>query len=173
LRAARLAAGLSQTALAIKAGLKSQGAVSNIEVDERKQPAADTLLQLARALGVRPYWLLYGKGPMEEVPPAPAPAAPGSAFRSKYSPVGLELLDLFERIQDEELKERLYAQFQSEINAVLQGLPSQLAEYKPYERDGAPTPEPPAPTRKQPGKRQAAPSEDSTPSPAASRRRAR
>jgi len=171
LRAARLAAGLSQADLATRAGLKSQGAVSNIEAGERDNPAAGTLLQLAKVLGVRPYWLLYGKGPMKEG--GAAMPTPGSAFRARYSQVGLDLLDLFERIEDEDKKEALYADFQSKINAALQGLPSQLSEYASYERDATPKTGPPPASRKQPGKRQAAPSEDSTPSPAASRRRAR
>jgi transcriptional regulator with XRE-family HTH domain len=171
LRAARADAGLSQEALATKAGLASQAAVSMIEKGTRgKELPAETLFSLAKALGVRPLWLLYGRGSMKD---EALPLGPGGAFIARYSAVGLELLHLFERIQDEDMKERLYARFQAQINAALQGLPTELSEYEPWERDAAPTPAPPAQSQKQPGKRRDDSSEGSTPSPVASRRRGR
>jgi transcriptional regulator with XRE-family HTH domain len=141
-------------------------------LDGKTSVSVDMLDRIARRFKLEPWQLLVPDFDPSAPPKLAQPTSP-SFFRSRYSPVGLELLDLFERVQDEDLKERLYARFQSEINAALQRLPTQLSEYEPYERDGAPTPAPPATTQKQPGKRQADPSEGSTPSPAASRRRAR
>lgn len=168
LRAVRLAAGLSQQALAEKAGLV-QGTVSMLESGTRaKETSADVLLRLAKALAVRPQWLLWGKGPMKEGADSPA----ASLFRARYSENGLELVEGFERIEDEAVKEQLFALFQSKINAALQGLPTTPDEYE-RPRAAVPKPAPPAPSRTPPEPRQSAPSEGSTGSPPSSRRRGR
>lgn len=176
LRKARVAAGLKQGELAARAGLKSQGAVSMIEVGSRglELPAA-TLFSLAKALGVLPHWLLTGKGPMRQAAPMPAP----SPFRVRYSETSLELAELFDQIPDEDTKEVLAVQIRAAIEAAIRGMPTSLSQYEPHEYEpaapaaAAPTPALPGASGKQPAKRQAAPSGGSTPSPAASRRRGR
>lgn len=60
LRGARLEAGLSQAALATKAGV-SQGTIGNIESGARQRPRE--LLAIAAACGVRAEWLETGVGP--------------------------------------------------------------------------------------------------------------
>ena len=61
LKQAREAAGMTQPALAEKAGV-SQGTIGNIESGLRKRPRE--LLSIAAALGVNPSWLDTGKGRM-------------------------------------------------------------------------------------------------------------
>lgn len=62
LRAERVAAGLTQKALADQAGVSKQ-AISSVEAGKTKGLKGDTLDRLTRALGVSPRWLLTGKGP--------------------------------------------------------------------------------------------------------------
>jgi transcriptional regulator with XRE-family HTH domain len=53
LRKARLAAGLTQTLLAERAGV-NRGVVADLESGKARIPAFDKLVLLARALGVQP-----------------------------------------------------------------------------------------------------------------------
>lgn len=62
LRAERVAAGLTQKALADQAGVSKQ-AISSVEAGKTKGLKGDTLDRVTRALGVSPRWLLTGKGP--------------------------------------------------------------------------------------------------------------
>lgn len=57
--------GLTQPALAIKAGV-SQGTIGNIESGLRKRPRE--ILAIASALNVNPEWLETGKGSKREAP---------------------------------------------------------------------------------------------------------
>ena len=62
LRALRKNAGLAQSELASRAGI-GQGYLSEIEtVGSKKSPSAETLIALAKALGVEQDWLLAIKG---------------------------------------------------------------------------------------------------------------
>jgi DNA-binding XRE family transcriptional regulator len=62
LRALRKNAGLTQAELASRAGI-GQGYLSEIEVvDSRKSPSTETLIALAKALGVDQDWLIAMKG---------------------------------------------------------------------------------------------------------------
>lgn len=73
LRAEREVAGLTQGALAAKAGV-SQGAIGNVEAGLRRQPRA--LLPIAEALGLNPSWLATGKGQKHRSAPDAADATP-------------------------------------------------------------------------------------------------
>jgi transcriptional regulator with XRE-family HTH domain len=69
---ARLRAGMTQRELAEKAGFKSQGSVSELEVIGQ---GSSKTTRLAEILGVRPQWLADGVGPMvEPSTDVPAPA---------------------------------------------------------------------------------------------------
>ena len=62
LRALRKTAGLTQAELASRAGI-GQGYLSEIEtVGSKKSPSTETLIALAKALGVEQDWLLAIKG---------------------------------------------------------------------------------------------------------------
>lgn len=61
LREARKRRRLTQQQLAAKTGL-GQSALSSLESDDTKAPHASTLLRLAAALDVDPYWLHTGQG---------------------------------------------------------------------------------------------------------------
>lgn len=64
LRDARKARGMTQKQLAAAIGA-AQASVSDLEVGESKSPDGHTLVRSAKALRVRPEWLLYGTGPRE------------------------------------------------------------------------------------------------------------
>lgn len=70
LRFARKSAGLSQVALAKKAGV-AQSTISGLETGE--QTATTYLPQIAAALGVRALWLAEEKGPMRDEDAAEPP----------------------------------------------------------------------------------------------------
>jgi transcriptional regulator with XRE-family HTH domain len=69
LKQARADAGMSQGALATAAGL-STGAIGNIEAGARENPAGETIVLLARALGVRAEWLQSGALPKRDLLPS-------------------------------------------------------------------------------------------------------
>lgn len=56
--------GLSQSDLAIRAGI-SKSVLSRLESFVRDSTEAETVLRLSDALGVRPEWLWWGRGPTE------------------------------------------------------------------------------------------------------------
>lgn len=62
IKAARKAAGISQADLAQRVGIK-QPTLSDLENDMSK--GSTKLASIAKALGVRPYWLETGKGPSD------------------------------------------------------------------------------------------------------------
>lgn len=163
--------GLTTHRRLVSGGVISNGKLGRLRNAE-ENVGVDALDALAQGLDVQP-WQLLVPGCDLSSPPRLASAPAASLFRPRYSDAGLELLELFEQIKDEDIKERLALRFQRQITAALQGLPTQLSEFEPYERDAVPTPAPPAPSQKQPAKRQAAPSESSKPSPGAKPRRGR
>jgi|GEM_PF-593863 len=61
IRRAREAAGLKQSELAKKAGV-TPSAISQIESGLSKQPSADNLLKIAKALNANPQWIISGRG---------------------------------------------------------------------------------------------------------------
>lgn len=63
LKAARKAAGLTQTELAEKAGLKWQSLVGNVETGG--QEGTTNIAKFAKVLNVNPLWLETGSGPRE------------------------------------------------------------------------------------------------------------
>jgi transcriptional regulator with XRE-family HTH domain len=76
LRALRNSAGLTQSELASRAGI-GQGYLSEIEtVGSEKSPSAETLIALAKALGVEPDWLLALKGSSRFTPSRPVDVTP-------------------------------------------------------------------------------------------------
>lgn len=79
---ARASAGLSQAALAQKAGV-TQSTIGNIESGGRKNPRE--LLAIAAALGVSAEWLKTGKPPRH--------AAPPSYWPFSISPAEIQALD--------------------------------------------------------------------------------
>lgn len=83
LRYAREEAGLSQSALARLLGLRPQ-TVQAIEAGLVGRPRA--LLDLARVLGVRSEWLLWGEGGMRPLQVAETPAA----YRAEEPPLSRE-----------------------------------------------------------------------------------
>ena len=64
IRQARKRRQMTQTQLAAKAGI-GQSALSSLETDDSRAPHAGTLLRLAAALEVDPYWLQTGSGSSE------------------------------------------------------------------------------------------------------------
>jgi transcriptional regulator with XRE-family HTH domain len=64
LERARSARGLSQADLSRRSGV-AKSLLSRIESQERPSLAAETLLRLSAALGVRPEWLWHGTGVMD------------------------------------------------------------------------------------------------------------
>ena len=56
--------GLSQSDLAVRAGI-SKSVLSRLESFVRDSTEAETVLRLSDALGVRPEWLWWGRGPTE------------------------------------------------------------------------------------------------------------
>jgi transcriptional regulator with XRE-family HTH domain len=64
LHTARVAAGLSQMALAARAGV-NQKTISRLELDAAARPAFATQTRIARALGIPPESLIFGM-PSEE-----------------------------------------------------------------------------------------------------------
>jgi transcriptional regulator with XRE-family HTH domain len=78
---AREKRGLSQSALAAAAGIKSQGTIGNLEAGHRKKPRE--LLSIAKALGASPSWLETGRGTWDAhaaQAPAASPAPTGGLF---------------------------------------------------------------------------------------------
>lgn len=61
LKQARAAAGLSQQALAVKAGTHVQ-TISDWECERLLKPLTDSISKLAEALDVEFMWLAFGKG---------------------------------------------------------------------------------------------------------------
>lgn len=84
LKQAREAAGMTQPALAEKAGV-SQGTIGNIESGLRKRPRE--LLSIAAALGVNPSWLDTGKGQMRSGVVTPDEGSHGIADASEKLPL--------------------------------------------------------------------------------------
>lgn len=84
LKQAREAAGMTQPALAEKAGV-SQGTIGNIESGLRKRPRE--LLSIAAALGVNPSWLDTGKGQMRSGVVTPDEDSHGIADASEKLPL--------------------------------------------------------------------------------------
>jgi transcriptional regulator with XRE-family HTH domain len=64
---ARKDAGLNQTELAKKAGIR-QSTLSELETAGQKSVAADVAFLIAKTCGVRLEWLLFGTGPKHETP---------------------------------------------------------------------------------------------------------
>jgi transcriptional regulator with XRE-family HTH domain len=93
LRAARLAAGLSQEALAEAAGLSAR-AVSDLERVVNRAPRGDTLEALARALRLAPAaraeWRAAWRAAREGAAPRPTPPAGG--LRAPDQPTGPETI---------------------------------------------------------------------------------
>lgn len=56
--------GMNQSDLAVRAGI-SKSVLSRLESFVRDSTEAETVLRLADALGVRPEWLWWGRGPTE------------------------------------------------------------------------------------------------------------
>jgi transcriptional regulator with XRE-family HTH domain len=80
LRHARKLRGLTQEALAKKAGV-SQSSVSELESGLSKSPWGTNLVSLSQSLEVNPEWLASGKGPMDGAAPPLPPEAEKFARR--------------------------------------------------------------------------------------------
>ena len=64
LRWARERSGMSQTDVAMRAGLHVR-TIYNIESGQKPRSRLTTLFRLAEAVGVNPYWLMSGEGDVE------------------------------------------------------------------------------------------------------------
>ena len=94
--AAREEAGLTQAELGTRAGV-SQGTIGNVENGIRKQPKA--LVAIASALGVRPQWLLNGKGPkMVAQEAADSPSAAALRIAQAYEAASPEMRRAFDAL---------------------------------------------------------------------------
>jgi transcriptional regulator with XRE-family HTH domain len=97
LEAARRARALSQADLSRKSNV-ARSLLSRLESTERPSLAAETLLRLSDALGVRPHWLWKGTGPMnmaEDDPELREFAATLDGVAAKYSASALAVAKTF------------------------------------------------------------------------------
>lgn len=90
---ARRAVGLSQEALASKAGL-TKSAVSQIESGATKSPTPQNLFRIAEALGASAELLVFGKG----APPKLGVREPAPSYLPEDE---LELLETFRRLPEQ------------------------------------------------------------------------
>ena len=102
LKIARNNRGLSQSALARKAGI-TPSAISQIEAGLTKKPSSENLLPLASALNIDPNWLITGKGSPSPVPLTTSPniaANEPAAIYGGLTPDERALLDKYRQMSE-------------------------------------------------------------------------